>query len=168
MTELETPILHTLKTLQIEQCLNKDVLTVYEGWSIKKLSEFFAKHKISGAPVVASDESLIGVVTQSDVITFEASSPKDEEIEKIIQHYIGPTGFVDQPEIERIKSKAIDYCTVNSIMTGKVFSIDSTSSLYDAYKLIDKEKIHRLFVTKSTLLVGVVTAMDILKKIVDL
>ena len=93
---------------------------------------------------------------------FEGSSPDEKEIEKIIQHYIGPQGTVLQSEIDRIKSRASDYCTVNSIMTPEVFSIDEKRPISEAYNIIESHDIHRLFVTRESVLIGVVTAMDIL------
>lgn len=166
MIDTNGQILENLQQTKVEELATQGVLTVYEGWSIKKLSEFFAKHRISGAPVVAADESLVGVVTHTDIIDFDSKTPNQEEIEKIIHHYIGPSGVIHQSEIDRIKSKAVDYCTVNSIMTPKVFSIEASSSVASAYSLIEKNNIHRLFVTKNSVLIGVITAMDILRAIV--
>ncbi|MDM7862157.1 CBS domain-containing protein [Alteromonas sp. ASW11-36] len=160
-------VLDLLEKYPVAAIASTDLLTAYEGWSIKKLSEFFAKHRITGAPVIASDETLVGVVTQTDVVKFEGSSPDEKEIEKIIQHYIGPQGTVLQSEIDRIKSRASDYCTVNSIMTPEVFSIDETSPISEAYNIIESHDIHRLFVTRESVLIGVVTAMDILNWVIN-
>ncbi|GAC12828.1 CBS domain-containing protein [Aliiglaciecola lipolytica] len=167
MNELTCTISDSLREIKVGALKQQNVLTVYEGWSIKKLSEFFIKHNISGAPVIAADDELIGVVTQSDVVQFEIKKPDEKEIAKIIESYIGPFGQLQQTDIERIKTRAIEYCTVNSIMTPSVHSMDESASLYDAYKLIKKHDIHRLFITRNSLLVGVITAMDILNYIVD-
>ena len=35
-----------------------------------RLAKFFIKHNISGAPVIASDHELVGVVTVSDIFKF--------------------------------------------------------------------------------------------------
>ena len=40
-------------TTQASEIMHKNVLSVYEGWSIQRLADFFMKHKISGAPVIA-------------------------------------------------------------------------------------------------------------------
>ncbi len=51
MTEFDTPVIQKLQTTSLQQITSTGVLTVYEGWSIKKLSEFFSKHKITGVIV---------------------------------------------------------------------------------------------------------------------
>ena len=52
--------------------MSKTLLSAYEGWTIHRLAEFFIKHGISGAPVIASDHELVGVVTVSDIFKFSS------------------------------------------------------------------------------------------------
>jgi len=160
------PIQEYLQQANVADVMSTTLLTVYEGWSVRKLSQFFLKHNISGAPVIASDEELVGVVTQSDVVRFDSKKPDEEVIAKIVEHYCGPLNRqLDESEINKIQDKAIDYMTVNSIMTDKVFSIDKKASVAEAYQLILEKDIHRLFVVEDGILVGVITAMDILRSL---
>jgi predicted transcriptional regulator len=157
--------LEDISALTLAELMSNQVLTVYEGWSIKRLAAFFVKHNISGAPVVASDDTLVGVVTQSDVIRFESKSPSEMEIRKLVQSYYGPntSGFTDA-DIRRLKEKAIDTCTVNSIMTSGVQSLDVRTSAADACRFMVEQDLHRVFVTSEDRVVGVVTAMDFLRR----
>jgi predicted transcriptional regulator len=156
-----------LNQISLKDIMSKNVLTVYEGWSIRRLSQFFIKHQISGAPVIAADDELVGVITQSDIIRFESSDPSEGDVKKMLTKFCGPFGGVpDEAEIRRIQDKANDYCTVNSIMTPKVMSVDINTSLTNTYSTLVNEDVHRLFITENGLLVGVISAMDILKKIV--
>ncbi len=144
--------------------IRKEVLTVYEGWSIKRLSTFFVKHNISGAPVIAADDELVGVVTQSDIVRFESREPSEEQIKKLAEQFCGPFGgSLDEAEIRRMQGRANEYCTVNSIMTPQVISVDISTDLNDACQLMLTKKLHRLFITENGLLVGVISAMDILR-----
>lgn len=156
-----------LNHILLKDVMSKDVLTVYEGWSIRRLSQFFLRHSLTGAPVIAADDELVGVVTQTDIIRFESNEPSEAEVKKLISQFCGPFGGeIDPVEIRRIQDRANDYCTVNSIMTPTVRSIDIEASLPKAYEILINENIHRLFVTQNGLLVGVISATDILKKIV--
>ena len=161
---LPSKLQQILAQITLADAMSKEVLTVYEGWSIKRLSQFFLKHNISGAPVIASDDELVGVVSQSDIIRFESMDPDKQEIIKLVRQHYGPFGGpIDESEIRRIQDRASDYCTVNSIMTSKVISLDINSSLENAYKMILSKQVHRLFITQDGLLIGVLTAMDILR-----
>lgn len=156
-----------ISDLTLAELMSGDVLTVYEGWSIKRLAGFFVKHNISGAPVVASDDTLVGVVTQSDVIRFESKSPSDAEIQKVVQFYYGPnTQGLTEADLRHLKEKAIETCTVNAIMTPEVKSLDVRDSAAQACRFMVENDLHRLFVTSQHRVVGVVTAMDFLRRMV--
>ncbi|TVZ38364.1 CBS domain protein [Alteromonadaceae bacterium 2753L.S.0a.02] len=150
------------------ELMSKDVLTVYEGWSVKQLSEFFVKHGISGAPVIAADGELVGVVSHSDVVRFQSRAPSEVELEKLEQFYCGPYGGgLSQIEIKSLQNRAGETCTVFAIMTPQVISVDITTSVEDACQTIAQNNIHRLFVTKQGKLVGVITAMGILQEVLS-
>ncbi len=163
-TRLSDEIKERLNGYTLSNLMTKDVLTAYEGWSIRKLANFFVKHNISGAPVIAADEELVGVVTQSDIIKFETHEPSEEEIKKLVEQMCGPFGgYLAPKDIHRIQGRANEYCTVNSIMTHDVISIDIKTPLKDACAVIINKNIHRLFVTEQGILVGVVSSMDLLR-----
>lgn len=154
--------------LQLGELMSSEVLTAYEGWSIKRLAAFFVRHDISGAPVVASDDSLVGVVTQSDVVRFESKSPSDADIQKMVHFYLGPNSpGLTRADIEHLKERAIETCTVNAIMTPTVHAFDVSASAAQACRFMVEEGIHRLFVTSRGRVVGVVTAMDFLRRMVN-
>lgn len=152
----------------VADIMTQDVFTVYEGWSIKRLAGFFVKHNVTAAPVVASDETLVGVVTQADVIRFESRSPSDHEIQKVVHFYYGPhhQGLTDA-DLRHLKEKAVESCTVNAIMSARVLTIKSTASLLAACAFMVEHDIHRLFVTERERIAGVVTVMDVLRLLVD-
>lgn len=151
----------------VGQIMSKDVLTAYEGWSIKRLAGFFVKHKLSGAPVIASDNELVGVVTQGDVVAFESRDLSDREVEKLVINYCGPHGgSLTAQDMIHFRERANEHCTVNEIMTPHVYAVDSSVPIASACKLIVDHHVHRLFVTENDSLVGVVTAMDVIRRLV--
>lgn len=154
--------------LRLSELMSSEVLTAYEGWSIKRLAAFFVRHNISGAPVVASDDSLVGVVSQSDVIRFESRTPSDAEMQKVVHFYHGPNSpGLTRADIQHLKERAIETCTVNAIMTPTVHSLDVSVQASQACRFMVGAGIHRLFVTSQGRVVGVVTAMDFLRHMVN-
>ena len=164
----ETPVLADISGLGVKELMSRDILTVYEGWSIKRLAGFFVKHHISGAPVIAADDELVGVVAQYDVVCFESKTPSEREMKQLVQFYCGPYGGeLSEGDLKHLKEKASEYCTVNSIMTPEVVSIDISLSASSACEQLVKRDLHRLFVTEAGKLVGVVSAMDFLRRMVS-
>ncbi len=142
-----------------------DVLMAYEGWSIKRLSEFFVNHKISGAPVIASDHSLVGVVTFSDIVSFETKSSieKSKLLQEVYAEFVGQQ--YDEKMVQQMASSADESCTVNQIMTPQVIQVDEKASLQEVAYIMLQHGIRRVFVCKHGIVSGVISTSNILKAI---
>ena len=145
--------------------MTKDVLMAYEGWSIKRLSEFLIKNKISGAPVIASDHSLVGVVTHSDVVRFESQSAQEKSrmLKQVYDEFVGLE--YDDTLQKQMLTKADENCTVNQVMTERVVQIDVTASFQEVAYVMLQNGIRRIFVTKNGLMSGVISGSNILRAI---
>ncbi|MEY8263749.1 MAG: CBS domain-containing protein [Bermanella sp.] len=142
-----------------------DVLMAYEGWSIKRLSEFFMSHKISGAPVIASDHSLVGVVSLSDIVAFEGKSSveKTQLFEDVYAEFVGQQ--YDAPLVEQMARSADENCTVNQIMTPEVVQVDEQADLQEIAYVMLQHGIRRVFVSKHGIVAGVISTSNILQAI---
>lgn len=147
--------------------MTAEVLMAYEGWSIKKLVDFYVRHGISGAPVIASDHSLVGVVTATDVVNFENKShvDKNDMVETIYHESVGYN--YQKSDIEKLALNADENCTVHQIMAKYVIQVDEGTSINDIADIMLTKGVKRLFVTRNSLMVGVITTTNILKAIVD-
>lgn len=152
-------------TLTAKDLSTPDVLMAYEGWSIKRLSEFFLSHKISGAPVIASDHSLVGVVTFSDIVAFESKSSKEKSklLQEVYSEFVGQE--YDEQLMQQMAGKADENCTVNQIMTPHVVQVDEDASLKEVAYVMLQHGIRRIFVSKHGIVAGVISTSNILKAI---
>ena len=165
--ELKQEVSAYLADVKINEVMSTNVLTARTGWSVRQLSQFFFDKHISGAPVVTPDDRLIGVVTQSDIVRFETHKPTRDQVLRVLEESCGAFNHIDsEDEIQRIKDTAIDHISIEMIMTRNVISVDVETSLEEAIKILQEQDIHRLFVTDSGQLVGVLSAMDVLKTII--
>jgi predicted transcriptional regulator len=150
-------------TTQAKDVMHTEVLSVYEGWSIQRLADFFMKHKISGAPVIASDHELVGVVSVSDIFHFENM---DEEQKKTALQTCYRDITNTEPnvvDLENWSKNAQYHCTVHQIMVPHVISVTETTSLADIAKIMLEQSIHRVFVTSEGCITGVISTTNILQ-----
>ncbi len=152
----------------VAEIMTPEVLCVYEGWSVARLARFLSDHQIGGAPVIASDHTLVGVVSLTDILRFQKlSGPgKQEIIEQ--SAYLESLGQSIGPDtLEQIVEHADDYATVNSIMTRKVLSVDRAASVSEVSRIMVTQNVRRVFVTEGEKMVGVVTAGNVLACLYD-
>ena len=152
-----------------KEIMTVEVLAVQENWSVKQLANFFVEHKISGAPVVSSDQKFVGVVSVSDMVKFD-SMTSGEKANLVATHvYTEVVGQkLHQDDINRLASHADENCNVKTIMTPRIIDVGLTATLPEIAKVIYENHIHRVFVTENKQIVGVISTSNILGSIAEM
>lgn len=149
--------------------MSRDVLCVYEGWSVKRLADFFVKHNLSGAPVIASDHELVGVVSSKDVLRFASLSPAAKhkliDISRLYE-WIGQS--LSESDQQAMAAVADTHVTINAIMTEAVIVAEPSARLQQLASLLHEHDIHRVFITEKGKLCGVVSSGDIIAALAKL
>lgn len=155
-----------IQDFSVIDLMSKNVLCVYEGWTIQRLAEFFLKNDISGAPVIASDHELVGVVSVSDIFRFE-NSDEDTRSEALRRCYRDSTGIdiASREDLVNWSKNSQTSCTVHQIMANEVISVGIDSKLSEVSGTMIENDIHRVFVTENEKIVGIVSALDVLRKL---
>lgn len=163
MSVTEIPKNLPVTSYKAKYLMSPKVLTVYEGWSIQRLADFFMNHQISGAPVIASDHELVGVVSTSDIFYFE--NMDDAKKRKALQScYRDACGAeLNLVDLQEWSKNAQKNCTVHQIMIKDVISVDVDAPLSEIAQLMVDQDIHRVFVTEKGKIVGVISTSDILR-----
>jgi CBS domain-containing protein len=129
-------------------CLRADT-PVHEAE--RRLSE----GRVTGAPVVDDDGRAVGVLSQHDLMRHESSRSSAGDA----GHF-----YTDVEEYRDLAATRVDRSAtkVAELMTRDVVAVDRATSARDAAALLRERRIHRLLVTETGVLVGVVTSLDLL------
>lgn len=120
--------------------MTKQVICVYPKTSIKELSSIFIENLITGAPVLDSEENVIGFVSQTDIVELDLHS------EDYLDSRLEETGGY-----------------VQDIMTPEVSCVHETDPLAKIIDTMCTEKNHRLIVLNDKEKVaGILTTMDVM------
>ena len=135
----------------VKDIMSTNLITIKENTSIRDAIKIFSNNQVSGLPVLDQNDTLVGVISASDIIENESShafysSPFKEDMELEL---LKDTKFLDQP--------------VLTIMSTDLFIIEPDSTIAKMSELMYNEKIHRLLVAEYDKLVGIVSAFDVLK-----
>lgn len=103
--------------------------------SILEVMEKFAKHHISGGPVLDDNGFLVGIISEADCMK-----------------QISESRYFNQPILDK---------SVEKYMTKGVETIPHDISIFDAAGIFDKHNRRRLPVMKDGLLVGQISRKDI-------
>jgi CBS domain-containing protein len=122
-----------LEMLKGKDIMTREVVSVRGDASVEEALELLLKNKISGIPVVEEDMTLVGIVTEKDLLRL----------------FYGP---------EAKKKK-----TVENFMTQPAVYFDENESLDDICKCLLEVAFRRVPVTKKGKVVGIVSRPDVLK-----
>jgi CBS-domain-containing membrane protein len=150
-----------MKTAQ--DIMTTKVISVHPDVSIRDLARILLTNNISGVPVLDSDGSLCGIVTESDLI-FQNKKLKVPAVITILDSFL----FLDSPEKMEQELRKIAGATVMDIYTESVESISPDTPLDEIATLMTDKKIHTLPVLSSSgEMVGIVGKKDILRTILQ-
>jgi acetoin utilization protein AcuB len=120
---------------------------VDENDSMKKAMDILKEREIRHLPVMKEGEKLVGIVTERDIKQASPSSATALEIREI--YYL----------LDKIK--------VKQIMTRRVYTVSSHTSIEEAALIMREKKIGCLPVMDGGKLVGILTETDILDAFLD-
>ncbi|NET10831.1 MAG: CBS domain-containing protein [Symploca sp. SIO2B6] len=121
--------------------------------------QLIADRHISGMPVITSDNQLVGVISESDLMWQETGVDTPPYI-MVLDSVI----YLENPAtFEKELHKALGQ-TVGEVMTKTVVTITPNTSLREAAQLLHRRNIHRLIVVDDMKkVVGILTRGDIIR-----
>ena len=154
--------------LLAKDIMNRDVLSVGMDWSVEQLANYLIENGISGAPVTSEDGKLLGVVSMTDIVRYRSMPITDASKNDLHEYYTYTPEYHYSPaEIESFRVDAQSLVTVQDIMTPMTFNVSEDTTLQKVADAMFRGRIHRVFVTRDGVLVGIITTMDMLAAIRD-
>jgi CBS domain-containing protein len=121
--------------LKAKDVMTADAISVKETTPILEAVALMAKHDISGMPVIEDDNTLVGVLSEKDVIVLFYNNQEDEKK------------------------------TVGDFMTQPPIYFDAEDSLKDVCDFLVKNIFRRVPITSKNKLVGIISVRDVLETV---
>jgi CBS-domain-containing membrane protein len=144
--------------LTAKDIMTREVCSVREETDLKELAALFVEHNYKTLPVVDEAGSLVGIVSQTDLI----EQDKPLHIPTVISlfdwviYLESPKAFVD--EVRKVSARK-----VGGICAREVVTCTPDTPIEEVASLMVEHKIHLLPVLDGTRLVGVVARLDIIR-----
>lgn len=154
----------------VQDIMTREVLCAQADWSVERLAAFLFDNHISGAPVINSKDHPLGVVSITDIAHYNTSLSSPSLTERPHEYYVHALvqNQYSRQEARTLHLEDESHITARDIMTPVIFDVDINTSIQEAASVMIKGHIHRLFVTEGKKIVGIVTALDMLKIVRDL
>jgi CBS domain-containing protein len=141
--------------MKVTDIMTRDVVTVAPGTSIKAVARLLVDRRISGVPVVDEDGTVLGVVSEGDILVKEHEGHGPASL---LGH------LLDWDEAERLKHTARDAADA---MTSPAVTIRPARPVHEAAgKMLDRGVNRLPVVDDNGRLVGIVTRADLVRAFV--
>lgn len=134
------------------------VISVPPDLPVEKLASILWENRINGSPVVAGDGSLVGVVTESDLI----DQTKKFHIPTAVS-ILDSVIFLDSEKKVEQEIRKMTGSTVEDICTKNPLTIPDDMPLDEIATIMAEKKVHTLPVLRDGKLVGVVGKADVIR-----
>jgi CBS domain-containing protein len=150
----------------VKDVMTKSPITIDVHAKVREAAGLLRKNRIGGLPVM-DGELLVGIVTESDIISLLNTGDLSEDLWlpsplEIIEVPIRE--FINWEKTKKALSNIGD-SEVAEVMSGEVIAIGETADVEEAAAIMLREGIARLPVLKENRLVGIVTRADIVRGI---
>ena len=165
--------------LTLREIMTTDLVTVSPEMNLHELAEIFASKRISGAPVV-SGADLVGVSPGSPRHRADQTEWGEVEDSRELEGEAPPSFYFTDfyhgagaDVLERIETSEspewnhLEERTVGEAMTPSVWSLGSGTPVQHAARLMLENQIHRVLVVDDSILVGIVSATDIVRSVAE-
>ncbi len=139
--------------MKIREIMTKDVIAVAPKTEIREAARLMVDHGVSGLPVINDEGTLVGILTEGDLILRQ----KPQQKVPWWDLSLGPGEGLAQ-EYQKAHGT-----TAGEVMTRAVVSIGPDLPIEAAAGLMDRHRIRRLPVIEDGHLVGIVSRADLIK-----
>lgn len=136
--------------MKVRDVMTTSVKMIEYTAGVRELSRMLDELGVSGMPVVDADGRLVGVVSRTDIGSGVSDPPVPSEMDSSFGE--------EEHELAGLES-----AKVADLMTEHVVTIEPSASVVELIEAMEEADIHRVFVVDGEEVVGVVSAMDLVR-----
>ena len=145
--------------MNAQETMTKDVITVGPETTVGEIAGLLVRHRISAVPVLAEDDRVVGIVTQTDL-----GHRSETGTEKKRKWWLDVFADTDVKAREFIKSHGVK---AEDVMSRVVVSVAKDASLSEVAEILDTHRIRQVPVMEGGKLMGMISRTDLVRKLAE-
>ena len=146
----------------VKDLYNKDVISVNKDSSVEEAAKLMAENDVGGLPVVDDENSLVGMITEKDILD------RHKKIMPIPYiNVLGALLYLEDPGRANEELKKSLAHTVEEVMITPVTSVTPEDDIDTVLHFMVQQGYNRIPVEDEGRVVGIISRNDLLKGIVN-
>ena len=140
----------------VRDVMTTNVISVTKYENIMHVANILTEKNISGLPVVDKEGSVIGIITQADILSMVGVG-REHTFKDLLKYMLG----------EKLPERRVGHF-VGDIMTSPALTIRPDANVAEAVRIMEEKRIRRVtVVNEKNELLGIITRADILKAVIN-
>jgi CBS domain-containing protein len=140
----------------VRDVMTTNVISVTKYENIMHVANILTEKNISGLPVVDKEGSVIGIITQADILSMVGVG-REHTFKDLLKYMLG----------EKLPERRVGHF-VGDIMTSPALTISPDANVAEAVRIMEEKRIRRVtVVNEKNELLGIITRADILKAVIN-
>jgi CBS domain-containing protein len=151
--------------LTARDVMQPEVQTVHPEMPLVELDRAFIDRAVGGFPVVDKGQ-LVGIVSRSDIVRQLYVEQSLAEMVSDYYHQVEMSPGVPTQSLKEIGDEVgerLESLHVKDVMIRKLFTVPATATVQEVARVLADHHIHRVPVTDAGRLVGIITALDLVR-----
>lgn len=145
--------------------MTQDVISIPKDMNVREAALVLTTHRITGAPVIDAEHSLVGVVSSMDLVR---NSARMVTSKKILSPYFTKLELEMLKELQsRVVPEDQDPLFVSDVMTPYAVSAQGDTLVDEVARIMIEQCVHRVLILDKGQLIGIVSSMDIAHAIAE-
>ncbi|NLK20650.1 MAG: CBS domain-containing protein [Epulopiscium sp.] len=147
--------------MKAKDIMQRNVMYVKRDARIEEVAKILFENKISGVPVVEDDKTVIGIVTEKDLLVKD----KEPRFPSYVE-FLGSIIFVEGVKQYDEELRKLAATVAEEIMTKNVYTITEEAPVEEIAKIMVEKGVNRVPVVDGKgKLIGIISRADMLKTI---
>ncbi len=142
--------------MRARELMSTPVVTVFPEANLKEVAECLVAHRVSGVPVVDHFGRLVGIISESDLVSKLEYEDKGQGLVGLLDHLAHAVGA----------DRKLRARTAAELMTSGVVTTGPDASVREMIHLMTSHGINRIPIVESGRVIGIVTRADILRTLI--
>lgn len=141
--------------MKARDIMSKNVITVGRETSVHDIAQLMTSKRISGVPVVAEDGTILGIVSESDLLRRAELGTEPQR-----KWWLS---FFSDPDLLARQYRKTHGLKAEDVMSRPVVTVDENADLGEIANTLERRRVKRLPVVRDGKLVGIISRADIVK-----
>jgi CBS domain-containing protein len=151
-------------TVRVAELMSEIVVSALDAMLIREVVDMMTEKGISGLPVTQEDGTVLGVISQADIVRTEAET--DRRRHKYPDFYSFDAHMRKVPRVRDFDREVLERQT-KELMNPRIISVRPEASVTAAARNMVAEQVHRLLVVDETgRIKGLIGTLDLIKALV--